>query len=101
MSAWKACDIRGPYPEEVSAELFYSIGSGAARMLPPGGRALVAGDFCETTPELKSALARGLVRSGARVLDAGQAATPVAYFAQRSYGTDAIFVVTASHSPAG
>lgn len=101
MSAWKACDIRGVFPAEVSPPLFASVGWAVAAQLPPGARVLVAGDFRASTPVLKTALTEGLRQAGARVLDAGLLPTPVAYFAHRLYGTDAVLIVTASHNPAG
>jgi len=99
MNPWKACDIRGPFPDEVSPELFRLIGQGVASGLPPGAKSLVAGDFRPSTPILKSALIEGLVMSGARVLDAGQIPTPIAYFAHQYFETDAVLIVTASHNP--
>ena len=100
MSAWKACDIRGVYPDEVTPELFEIVGGRITAFLPPKPRVLLAGDFRLSTPALKAALARGLTAAGARVLDAGQVPTPVAYFAHRYWGTDAVLIVTASHNPA-
>jgi phosphomannomutase / phosphoglucomutase len=99
MSAWKACDLRGIFPSEVNTEMFREIGRFTPTLLPPGARVVVAGDFRLSTPELKSALIRGLVESGASVIDAGQAPTPVAYFAHRHWGADALLMVTASHNP--
>jgi phosphomannomutase/phosphoglucomutase len=100
VSAWKACDIRGKYPAEVSAQLLHQIGEHLAAQLPRGARVLIAGDFRLSTPSLKAALAEGLVRGGAHVVDAGQAPTPVAYFAHKQWQTDAVSIVTASHNPA-
>lgn len=99
MSAWKACDIRGPFPDEVSTGMFRQIGGAVASLLPAGGRVIVAGDFRLSTPELKAALIDGL--GGVEVLDAGQIPTPVAYFAYKRYGADALLIVTASHNPPG
>lgn len=99
MSAWKACDLRGVFPRDVSAELYGRIGRALATGRAVGARVLVAGDFRLSTPELKSALVAGLVASGARVLDAGQIPTPVAYFTHRRLKTDAVCIITASHNP--
>jgi len=101
MSAWKACDIRGVYPDEVSPELLRDVGGRIPALLTANPRILVAGDFRLSTPVLKSALLAGLLSAGAHVLDAGQIPTPIAYFAHRQYLTDAALVVTASHNPAG
>ena len=99
MNPWKACDIRGLFPDEISPELFRLIGQGVASRLPAGAKSLVAGDFRTTTPILKAALIEGLVESGSRVLDAGQIPTPIAYFAHHHLRTDAVMMVTASHNP--
>ena len=98
-SPWKACDIRGVYPQDVSPELLGRVGASVGSTLPAGARILVAGDFRTSTPALKAALAEGLMGSGAFVLDAGQIPTPVAYFAHRHWKTAAVLIVTASHNP--
>lgn len=100
MSAWKACDIRGPYPAEVNASLIRSAANAIASGLESGSRVLIAGDFRLSTPELRQAAIDGATQAGAHVIDAGQVPTPVAYFAHRVYGTDAVLIVTASHNPA-
>jgi phosphomannomutase / phosphoglucomutase len=100
MSAWKPCDLRGKYPEEVSPQLLRRIGARLASDLPPRARVLIGGDFRLSTPQLKAALADGLARGGACVLDAGQLPTPVAYFAHARCRTDAVLIVTGSHNPA-
>jgi phosphomannomutase len=99
MNQWKACDIRGLFPEEVSPELFRLIGRGVASGTPAGAKILIAGDFRTSTPILKSALMEGLIESGSHVVDAGQIPTPVAYFAHQHFDTDAVLIVTASHNP--
>jgi len=99
MNPWKACDIRGQFPEEVSPELFRLIGRGVASGMPAEAKVLIAGDFRTSTPILKSALMEGLLESGSHVLDAGQIPTPVAYFAHQHFETDAVLIVTASHNP--
>ena len=101
MDPWKACDIRGPFPDGVSPELFRLIGRSVASALPVRARIVVAGDFRVSTPALRSSLIEGLIASGAQVLDAGQIPTPVAYFAYQHFSTDAVLIVTASHNPAG
>ncbi len=100
MSAWKACDIRGRFPGEVSPQLFREVGRAAASQLGAGDRVLVAGDFRLSTPALKTALIDGLAEGGLRVADAGQIPTPVSYHAYRTGDYAAVFMVTASHNPA-
>jgi phosphomannomutase / phosphoglucomutase len=97
--AWKPCDLRGPFPEAVSPELFCDIGSAVATLLDPSARVVLGGDFRRSTPDLKHALSEGLLRAGAHVLDAGLLPTPIAYFAAREECADAMLMVTASHNP--
>jgi phosphomannomutase / phosphoglucomutase len=99
LSAWKACDIRGKFPEEVSPQLLHRIGAHIGSGLAAQSRVTIAGDFRLSTPQLKAALAEALVLGGACVLDAGQVPTPVAYFAHHRWQTDAVLIVTASHNP--
>jgi phosphomannomutase / phosphoglucomutase len=96
---WKACDIRGVVPAEVSPFLLRGVGAGVGSILPVGARVLVAGDFRTSTPVLKAALVEGLQSAGCKVLDSGQIPTPVGYFAHWRWGTNALMIVTASHNP--
>jgi len=97
---WKACDLRGVYPDAASPGLFENVGSAIGTMLAPGSRVLIAGDYRLSTSELKAALTRGLVRAGVHLLDAGRGPTPLAYFAGRQLGADAVLMITASHNAA-
>jgi phosphomannomutase / phosphoglucomutase len=98
-SCWKASDLRGVYPEEISFDLFLRIGGAIGTMLGGGARVLLAGDFRLSTPLLKDALMHGLTGTGVDVIDSGQIPTPVAYFAATVYKPDAVLIVTASHNP--
>lgn len=98
-SCWKAADLRGVYPDEVSSDLFHNIGAAIGTILNDGARVMIAGDFRLSTPTLKKALADGLIATGVEVLDAGQIPTPVAYFAATIHSPDALLIVTASHNP--
>ena len=99
-SPWKACDLRGQYPESISVELFRAVGSAIGTMLHHDARVFVAGDFRLSTSDLKLALIEGLMATGLSPLDGGQIPTPVAYFIGEHLGADAILIVTASHNPA-
>lgn len=99
MNPWKACDIRGIYPHEVSIQFMRGFGRTVASRIPLGTGVVVAGDFRLSTPALKEALIDGLLGSGAHVLDAGRIPTPVAYFAKRLLGASVVLIVTASHNP--
>lgn len=98
LAAFRDCDIRGELPLEIVPELTYRLGR-AIGTLTPDRRVIVGGDFRLSTPQLLADLKRGLVESGARVLDLGQLSTPAYYFARRHLGIKAGVMVTASHNP--
>ena len=97
MSIYKDCDIRGVYPNEITAEEVFLIGRGLATMHP--GKILVGGDLRLSTPELKAALMDGLLASGAHIVDLGTIPTPALYFMMKHLDVQAGATVTASHNP--
>lgn len=97
MSIYKDCDIRGIYGRELTAGDTYKIGRALATLAP--GKILVGGDVRLSTPELKDALVRGLLDSGAELVDLGQIPTPALYFALKTIPAQAGATVTASHNP--
>ncbi len=102
MGIFKACDIRGRYPDDLNDALYGDLGRAIATILArrtATPRVLVAGDLRVSTPNLRAALIEGLVAGGCRVLDLGLAPTPVAYFAARRLRADGLAIVTASHNP--
>lgn len=97
MSIYKDCDIRGIYGRELTAEDTYKIGRALATLSP--GKILVGGDVRLSTPELKDALVKGLLESGAELTDLGTIPTPALYFALKHSDAAAGATVTASHNP--
>ncbi len=99
MSIFKAYDIRGIVPDELDERQAYRIGRAGARYL--GASTLVVGrDARRSSPELLTAMTRGLTDEGVRILDLGLATTPMLYFAIEHLGADGGIMVTASHNPA-
>lgn len=94
-------DIRGIVGETLFAVDAHAIGRAFASMVADGGgRRIVLGrDGRLSSPELATALAQGLVASGAEVLDIGVGPTPMMYFAVHHLGADAGIQVTGSHNP--
>jgi phosphomannomutase/phosphoglucomutase len=52
-----------------------------------------------SSPSLAEALIRGITRAGADVLDVGTVPTPVLYWSEATFGTDAGVQITGSHNP--
>ena len=96
--AFKQCDLRGRYPEEVNEELAYRLGR-ALVAVAQGGLVAVAGDVRLSTPSLKERLLAGLAEAGAAPVDCGTLPTPGYYFARLALGAQVGVMVTASHSP--
>ena len=98
MSIYKACDIRGKYPDELNAHTAGKIGAALGTELD-GDDCTVGGDVRTSTPELKDALIGGLTGTGVDVIDVGTAPTPAVYWTGRRLGTKGTVIVTASHNP--
>ena len=95
---FKAYDIRGRVPDELSAELAYSIGQTLVSLLD--ARQVVVGwDVRENGPPLVAALEKGMAAVGADVHRIGQCGTEEVYFAVHHWNMDAGVMVTASHNP--
>jgi len=62
-------------------------------------RIAVGCDNRVSSPELAAGLIRGITAAGADVLDIGTVPTPILYWAECAYGTDAAVQITGSHNP--
>src|SRR5215831_4990321 len=94
-------DIRGvadrDLPDAFAERLGRAIGTHLARA---GARRITLGRDCRVhSPRLHTALLRGLVSTGLRVLDVGVVATPVLYFSVFHLDADGGVQITGSHNP--
>jgi phosphomannomutase/phosphoglucomutase len=100
-SIFKAYDIRGIIGKTLDASVARQIGQAfgsAARA--KGERVVVIGrDGRLSGPELSAALAAGLQATGIDVIDLGQVATPMLYFATHVLDAQSGIMVTGSHNP--
>jgi len=95
---FKAYDIRGLYPEEISEGLFRQIGRAFVAYLGPG-RFAVTRDMRVSSPSLAAAFIEGAIAQGGHVVDYGLAGTDQMYFAVAADGLDGGAQITASHNP--
>jgi phosphomannomutase / phosphoglucomutase len=98
---FKAYDIRGVVGRTLTPDIVVAIGQAVGSHAVARGRRTVAigRDGRHSGPELAAALARGLQSSGVDVIDIGQAATPMLYFAAHHFDTLSGVAVTGSHNP--
>ncbi|MHC4560382.1 MAG: phosphomannomutase/phosphoglucomutase [Planctomycetota bacterium] len=108
---FKAYDIRGVYPNQISEEDAWKIGCASARFLrsllrgyqrgQATSQSLCVGRDMRTHSEaIAKALIEGMNSTGANVIDIGMIDTPQMYFAINHLGTCGGVQVTASHNPA-
>jgi len=98
MSIFKACDVRGIYPDELSEKEAHDIARAIGSELG-GGACVLGGDVRPSTPSLMDAVRDGLLQTGTLVLDLGLLPTPVVYWARMTLGVRGAVIVTASHNP--
>lgn len=96
---FKAYDVRGRTDNgELDAELYELVGSAMAEVF--GFETVAIGRDCRPTSEpYFRAMARGVLRAGADVVDLGEVPTDAVYYFSGAHDT-AGAVITASHNPA-
>ncbi len=95
---FKAYDVRGLYPEEITEPLFRQLGRAFVAHLGPG-RYAVTRDMRLSSPSLAAAFIDGAVSQGGHIVDYGLAGTDQMYFAVAADGLDGGAQITASHNP--
>jgi phosphomannomutase / phosphoglucomutase len=100
-SIFKAYDIRGIVDDTLTEAGVQTIGRAiGSEALARGRDSVVIGrDGRLSGPALATALAHGLQASGVNVIDIGQVATPMLYYAAHELGTLSGVMVTGSHNP--
>jgi phosphomannomutase/phosphoglucomutase len=98
---FKAYDIRGIVGKTLTPPIVVTIGRAiGSELIDRGRREIVIGrDGRLSGPELSAALAEGLRAAGVDVIDVGQVATPMLYFAAHHFDTQSGVMLTGSHNP--
>jgi len=103
---FKAYDIRGKYPQEINEKVALEIGRAFVKFLsselkiPKNKLLVVIGqDNRFSSPSLYQNLKKGIIGSGANIIDIGLATTPMFYFTICRFEYDGGIMVTASHNP--
>ena len=97
-------DIRGIVGEDLDAQVAEWVGRAYATLLreetgKTSPTVVVGQDNRPTSPELTSALIRGVRAAGVHVMDVDTVPTPVVYWAERVLGSDGGVQITGSHNP--
>jgi phosphomannomutase len=95
---FKAYDVRGLYPAEITEDLFWQLGRAFVAYLGPG-RYAVTRDMRVSSPSLSAAFVAGAIEQGGTVLDYGLTGTDMMYFAVAADRLDGGAQITASHNP--
>jgi len=100
-SIFKAYDIRGIVGDTLTEAGVETIGRaiGSEALARSRNTVVIGRDGRLSGPALAAALARGLQASGVDVIDVGQVATPMLYYAAHELGTLSGVMVTGSHNP--
>jgi len=97
-SIFKAYDIRGTVPDQLTPEIAYRIGNSLVGYLKPKSIA-VGRDTRTSSPELFEGLTSGILDRGVDVVDLGMVSTDALYFAVGRFSYDGGVMITASHNP--
>ena len=98
MSVFKAYDIRGIAGSELDAEFSERLGRTIATHLDANCVSVVR-DIMYSSPDFHEAFVRGLLASGADVIDLGISTTGVLYRSTVDLPVDVAVAITASHNP--
>jgi phosphomannomutase len=97
-SLFKAYDVRGIVPDELTPAIAREIGRALVSTLSPD-TVVVGRDMRVSSPLLAASLIEGIRDAGADVVDIGMVSTDALYFAIGKFGYPAGVMVTASHNP--
>src|SRR4051812_10831909 len=95
---FKAYDVRGVYPSELSEDVFRQIGRAFVAFLK-ARRIGVGRDMRVSSPSLSAAFIEGAREQGADIVDFGMIATDMLYYGVGSEDLDGGAQITASHNP--
>jgi len=98
---FRAYDIRGEVDKDLTPEVVHQLGLGIGTYLKERGKKLlsVGRDNRLSSESFSKALIKGLIETGAEVIDLGVVTTPLFYFSLHYLNLDGGVMVTGSHNP--
>jgi phosphomannomutase len=95
---FKAYDIRGIYPSQLTGEVARRVGRAFVEYL--GARRIAVGrDVRESSPEIAAGFTRGARSQGCQVTDIGIVGSDMLYYHVARHELDGGAIITASHNP--
>ncbi|MDC2991753.1 phosphomannomutase/phosphoglucomutase [Candidatus Pelagibacter sp.] len=99
-------DARWLYEKDINLLGITNLGKGLGTQITKqtnktNPKVIVGHDYRSYSEDIKAALKRGLVSTGCYVEDVGLSLSPMVYFAQFHFNSDAVAMVTASHNDNG
>lgn len=104
LSLFRAYDVRGIVGKTLHASDFLAIGQAFASHVAEQCQTrtpliVLMRDARASSPNLAEAMAEGMLKAGAHILDAGVGPTPMCYFATHHLSADGSVMITGSHNP--
>jgi len=98
---FRAYDIRGEVDKDLTPEVVHQLGLGIGTYLKERGKKFlsVGRDNRLSSESFSKALIKGLIETGAEVIDLGVVTTPLFYFSLHYLNLDGGVMVTGSHNP--
>lgn len=97
-SIFKAYDIRGKVPEELTPDVAQAVARAMSDILPHGDVA-VGRDMRPDSHQLARAVIKGFIMQGRKVIDLGMISSDMMYFAVGKLQLAGGAMITASHNP--
>ena len=99
-------DARWLYEKDINLLGIANLGKGLGTQIikqtnKNNPKVIVGHDYRSYSEDIKAALKRGLVSTGCYVEDVGLSLSPMVYFAQFHFNSDAVAMITASHNDNG
>lgn len=95
---YRSFDIRGKFPEEITADEVEKIGQAIVKHFN-AKKVAIGRDIRPSADELFDSLSRGITSQSCDVIDLGLTTTPMTYFIGGTTDVDATVMITASHMP--
>lgn len=95
---FRAYDIRGIVPTELSLDAAYKSTLAYLKLLKPKN-VMLGRDFRTSSPDIHEFVLKALTEQGVNIIDIGRVPTPLLYFSIAHYKKDGGIMITASHLP--